>query len=633
MSDSSSRGRLAELDARFRAAVEQRQQGRLTRAEALFSELIEAYANGDWLDRRAMAGINLAQVLQQTGKLDAAATQYEDALSVATQIGDQRRVAFCLGGLSTLRQEEGNQQEAERFVGEALQIFRDLDDSVGIGNQLGNLGVLRQSQGRLEEALACYSEAAEHFAAAGNATGAVGVLQCLGELHRRQGEFDEADGAHTRALSLARQHGNRIAEAHSLRALGQLARVKGALEQSRAHVEAGLAIHRELGDLRGELASLVDLGTVDFARGEGAQAISHLDTCVSRGSDVGLVVPLCKALLNRALYRLDTEQLHLVEADLADARELLEKLGDEEAWNVWSVTTARILIRRGKWDQARALLERELERAREANLAAVRAPITGLIASIEQTVGRTDRARQLFGEAESLYRAMGDYEGARIALLSRARLLAETGAIEQARLAIETLRASLEGDCDHPILRAEAIVASAAVHDLNGDYEDALDDAREARAIFEQVNFQISAVGTGLAELKYLARMSRQWQIPLVSSVRERAEELKERAARLDAPTIETIACCILADIRLLSGDREGALRLAEEALERARALAFADGEAQALEILARAEESRHTAALAARKLRAIHATARADRVVREWGLSDDEIERHEVER
>ena len=632
MSDSPSRGRLAELDAQFRAAVEQRQQGRLTAAESLFSELIEGYAKVGCLDRSAMAGINRAQVLQQTGKLAVAASQYEDSLAVATQIGDQRRVAFCLGGLSTLRREEGNQGEAERLIEESLHIFRDLDDSVGIGNQLGNLGVLRQSQGRLEEALACYSEAAEHFATAGNAAGAVGVLQCLGELHRRQGELDEAEAAHVRALDLSRQRGIRIAEAHSLRALGQLARVRGSLAESRLRIQAGLTIHKELGDLRGELASLVDLGMVEFARGEGAEAIKHLDICVARGSEAGLVVPVCKALLNRALYRLDTEHLDLVEADLGGARELLEKLGDQEAWNVWSVTTARTLIRRAKWDQARALLEKELERAETANLGAVRAAIIGLLASVEQTCGRTDRARQLFDEAESLYRAVGDYEGAQIALLSRARLLAETGALEQAESAIDTLLDGLGEDSQYPILRAEAFLASAAVSDLLGDYEAALEAAEEARALFEGANFQICAVGTGLTELKYLVRQGRERLVALPDGSVERAEELRAVVETLQTPTLETIAWCILADVQLLMGEQKSSQTWAKRALEQAHALDFPDGEAQALEVLARAEQSRHTAALAARKLRAIHSTARADRVAREWSLSDQEIEGDGVE-
>ena len=562
MSDSSSRGRLKELNTRFREAAERHRAGRLTLAESLFSELIDAYADGGWLDRRAMAGINLAQVLQQSGKLEEAAGEYERALSVATQIGDQRRVAFCLEGLSTVRKEEGKQEEVEQLIGEALQIFRDLDDSVGIGNQLGNLGVLRQSQGRLEEALACFTEAAQQFAQGGNAAGGAAVLQCIGGLHRAQGEFDEAASAHRRALSLARQHGNRIVEAHSLRALGQLARVKGELEESKERVLAGLSIHRELGDLRGELASLIDLGTVEFARGKGKRAIEHLNSCVSRAEAAGLVVPLCKALLNRALYRLDTEMLDEVEADLAGARALLDKLGDQSAWNVWSVTTARTLIRRAKWDEARAVLDGERERAQRANLGAAHAPIIGLIASIEAARGQVEEARRLFDEAESLYRAIGDYEGARVSLLSRARLLAETGALEQAETAIQTLLVSLEGDSDHPILRAEAISTSAAVHDLEGDYDAALAEVREARVIFEQVEFQISAIGTGLAELKYLVRQSRQQELPLPEWAAGRAAELKEMTETLQAPTIDVIAACVLARLEhgLLMVDGRGRL-------------------------------------------------------------------------
>lgn len=626
MSDSRSRDRLEELDTRFRAATAERQRGNLVRAEAGFRDLADCYSQGGWLDRSAMALINLSQVLQRAGRLQEAEQIVLGAMSTATEIGDDRRTALCLGGLATIKQEQGDQEECERYINDALSAFRRLEDSVGIGNQLGNLGLLRQNQGRMEDALRCFQEAAENFAAGGNANGAIGVLQCLGELHRRQGEYDEAQGAHVRALALAQQQKNRLAEANSERALGQLARARGSLEQAMHRISKGLAIHQEMGDSRGELSSLVDLGTVYFALGKGAEAIDCLTDCIGRARDKGLVGPLTKALLNRALYQLDTDQIQAVEADLAEAHSLLDKLGDEAARNVWSVTSARCKIRIAEWDEAALILENELERAQRANLGAVRAPILGLLASVEATRGRPGDARQLLVECEALYRAAGDFEGVRMALTKQAYLLAESGALEQGRQALDSLLAGLPAG-EHPLLEAEALAVSAAIFDLTEEYDQAITVVTIARERFEEAGFQIASIRLGLCETLYLLRRQRSLGDELPSGLASRAENLLERAQALKAPTLAIAARTTLAECLAEGGEKERALDLLGEALEAARECKFPNGEAEALEALARVQEDRHTAALAVHKLRALQSQARAERLRREWSLTETEIE------
>jgi len=614
------------LDTRFRAATAERQRGNLTRAEAGFRDLADSYAQGGWLDRSAMALINLSQVLQRAGRLGEAEQTLTAAMSTASEIGDDRRVALCLGGLATIKQELGELEDSERYIQEALSAFRRLEDSVGIGNQLGNLGLLRQNQGRMEEALRCFQEAAENFAAGGNANGAIGVLQCLGELHRRQGEYDEAQGAHVRALALAQQQKHRLAEANSERALGQLARARGSLEEAMQRISKGLAIHQEMGDSRGELASMVDLGTVYFALGKGAEAIDCLTDCIERARDIGLVAPLTKALLNRALYQLDTERIQAVEADLAEAYSLLDKLGDEAARNVWAVTSARCKIRVAEWDEAAVVLESELDRAQRANLGAVRAPILGLLASVEATRGKPAKARGLLVESEALYRTAGDFEGVRMALTKQAYLLAESGALEQGRQAVDSLLGGLPAG-EHPLLEAEALAVSAAIFDLAEEYEQAITVVSTARERFEQAGFQIASIRLGLSETVYLMRRQRALGQELPTGLAARAESLLERAQALKAPTLAIAGRTTLAECLAAGGDKERALELLGEALDGARDRKFPNGEAEALEALARIQEDRHTAALAVQKMRSLQSRARAERLQREWNLTEAEIE------
>lgn len=596
-------------------------------AASALRELMAGYREVAAAERLTMATINLAQVTQQQGLLEAAGAIYRQALALAESSHDTRRVGLCLGGLATIGMERGEKAETERLIESALEAFRAIEDHVGIGNQLGNLGLLRQGQGRLEEALECFTEAARQFAQAGNVGGAIGVLQCLGELHRRQGEYGEAEEAHLRALSLAEQQKNELAQAHSMRALGQIERARGHLEKAEDFVQAGLAIHRGQGDVRGELAALIDLATVEFGLGRSQSAIGRLDDCVTRARRMSLPTPLAKALLNRALYRLDTDRMDAVRADLAEAEKLLRQLDDQVAWNVWSVTSARIAIRSAKWETAESILEAELGRAGEANLAAVRPPILGLLASIATLRGQVGRAKSLFAESESLYRALGDVEGARMALLGRARLLAESGALEQARTSMDALLVALSREeMAAPLLRAEALIASASVHELNGDFVAALGDARRAQDLFEEAGFEMSAIGAGITQVKMASRSHREAGTPLPDDLLERARSGLDAALRLEAPTMVVVARCALAEAALLSGDAEGARASARRALESAERMEFPDGVAQALEVCARAEADAELAARAVRAFNEMKSVARAARVAREWGLENDGV-------
>lgn len=623
----SSRDTLVSLDGRFRRASAQRRSGQIDEAERAFRQLAAEYGAGGWPDRQAMATINLAQVLHQRGRLGEARTAFRSALSVAQEIGDDRRVAFCLSGLGALAQEQGDPAAAETHFEDALALFRTLDDPVGAGNQLGNLGLIRQSEGRLEDALTAFAEAERLFALGGNALGAIGVMRCRGELHRRQGEYQQAESTYQRSLVLAKEAGDRLAEANSLRALGQVARAQGRLAEARSLIESGLGLHRELGDVRGELAALIDCATVEFAAGQGGTAIGLLDQCANRARAQGLVTPLARALLNRALYRLSSEQVEAVEADLAEAKPLIERLGDEASLNVWQVTMARTLVRRARWDEAWDVLEGELERATQTHLGAVRAPILGLLGSIQATRGRLAEARELFAESETLYRALGDPEGAGMALMQLARLLAEAGRFEPASDAVTRLLANMATQGDHPLLEAETLMTSAAVNDLMGEYDLALRHIHSARALYLEAKHQIAAVGTGLAEIKYTLRRQREVEDALEPGVSIRARLLHDEAHQLQAPTVAIIADCVLADALQAEGELAEPRTLAERAVTASQRLGFPDGEAQALEVLARVGDDRDTAARAVVVLNRTGSTARAARVVREWELAETEIE------
>jgi len=609
-----------ELDERFQAASRARQTGELDDAERAFRELLLGYRAVERPDRMAMVGINLAQLLHRTGRLDAAVEQFRETLALTEAIGDERRAGLCLGGMANLRQEAGDLAGAEALITRAIDAFREQENPIELGNQLGNLGLVRQSQGDVAAALDLFTEALSCFQQSNFAPGAMTVLQSLGELHRRQAEYDDAQIAHKKAIEIATALKHPIAIAHSTRALGQIARARGDAETARRLIRDGLAGHRKVGDLRGELAALIDLGSAEFALGEAAEAVACLDECASRSRAAGMVVPLMKALLNRALYRLDTDCFEAFERDMSEAHDLLERIDDPQAWNVWSVTRARSYLRRARWDEALALLEGELERVDSYTLSAARAPILCLTAALHSTRGDVERARSLFEEAQALYRAAGDVEGARLSLLESVRLLAESGSLKEARAAIDSLESTVDAE-EHlqPLLRAELYSVDASLSALEGDYQGAVTSADAGRALLAEADQELSVVGMHLVAIKALARGAREGGEALPEATRERAETALSDTHRLDCPTMHVMARLALADVLHVEGDLPAAAQQARDALDQARALPFPDGIAQALEGLARIESDPALARDAIEAYREISCIRRAERVESEW--------------
>jgi tetratricopeptide (TPR) repeat protein len=599
-----------------------RRSGDLDSAESAFRELVRGYERAGESGRTAMVFINLAQIQQMRGRFDDSVAEFEQGLGIARENDDQRRVGLCLGGLATIRAEQGEPEVAEELLLEALDVFRNIDDPVGLGNQIGNLGLMRQAQGRLEEALRCFSEAAELFVRAGHGPGAISVLQCLGELHRRQGEYEEAESAHTQALDLAEQAENKLAQAHSHRALGQLARVHGDLATAEIEIRIGLELHHEMGDVRGGLAALIDLASIEFGRGRGGRAIELLDECVEGARATGMVTPLSKALLNRALYRLDTDQIGRVRADLDEAHSYLEKTNEPAALNVWSITSARVLIREGRWDEAEEALSRELSRTADNNLAGARPAVLGLVGSIRAVRGDCPGALKAFGESEELYRALGDVDGARMALLAKARLLAERGSIAQASTALDAIwEASQAAVTGQPVFEAEILSAQASCHALTEAFDKAIEAAEGARDRYLTAGFQISAIGSGLQIANAALNASRLHGASIPEDLVDDLESYLAIAKTLESPTMLLVCQCSLADALVSAKEQNRGRELADGALAAARDLGFPDGEARSLEILARADSEVGAARQAYEIWKRIDANVRAERLREEWDL------------
>ena len=83
--------------------------------------------------------------------MEQAISYYQQALSIAQEIGDRRNEGDCLGSLGKAYADLGQVDRAIQYYQQALAISQKIGDLRGEGNHLGNLGSAYYSQGQVEQ--------------------------------------------------------------------------------------------------------------------------------------------------------------------------------------------------------------------------------------------------------------------------------------------------------------------------------------------------------------------------------------------------------------------------------------------------------------------------------------------------
>lgn len=182
----------------------------------------------------------IGDCLRKLGRLDAAASAYEEAIHVAEEMGNARQVA----------------------VGK------------------GQLGTVRMNQRRYDDALAAFQEARHTFEQFGESRSVAGAWHQIGMVHQDAERYDEAEKAYQAALRINVQIGNRLGEAASLTQLGVTYRRMGRLEDAVQFYGQAATTQQESNDMaaegvtRSNLAyALFELRRYDDARREILRAV------------------------------------------------------------------------------------------------------------------------------------------------------------------------------------------------------------------------------------------------------------------------------------------------------------------------------------------------------------------------
>ena len=171
---------------------------------------------------------------------DAGSTSAEGMASAAiTEKGD------CLVDLGRL-------DEAATAYEDSIKRFEKLDNKRSVAASKGQLGTVRMRQERYAEALRIYAEARGIFESLGEPGSVAGIWHQIGIVYREVEQFEQAERAYRQSLAIWVQQKNRAHEAGSLNELGNLYSVMGHLEEAATFYRQAADIYVELQDLNHE---------------------------------------------------------------------------------------------------------------------------------------------------------------------------------------------------------------------------------------------------------------------------------------------------------------------------------------------------------------------------------------------
>jgi class 3 adenylate cyclase/tetratricopeptide (TPR) repeat protein len=405
---------LAERAAERLAASGQRADARGdTRAAASLLDRAAALLPAD--DSRRLALLpSLGRALREAGQMERADSVLAEAVERGRAAGDRGLAADAGVALADLRFHRTaytgvSRDDVLRELDTAIQVFEELGDGAGLARALGLAGKLRFWKGESAAALADLERAARFARAAGDRVQEAESLHyVLAVLHRGSTPVHEALARFEEVRASAGP--NRKLEVALLETRAPLEAMQGRFDVARDLIAQARALAEELG-----LQVLVDshtgpsAGGVELLAGDPAAAERELrPACegLERVGELGFLSSAAPLLVDALIAQgRDEEAFELTERWRPERLTVPE---DADAQAAWRGVRAKLLARRGEFEEAERLGREAVTIATGTDFPYLRAGALADLAEVLRLVGRPDESSAALKEAIGLYEQKGN---------------------------------------------------------------------------------------------------------------------------------------------------------------------------------------------------------------------------------
>jgi len=271
---------------------------------------------------------NLGSCYFNLGDFRRAIDLYEQAQTIAREIGDRSSEAVHLGNLSSCYFNLGETRRAIDLNEQALTIAREIGDRSSEASVLNNLSSCYSRLGETRRAIDLNEQALTIVREIGDRSGEAGALGNLGNCYSNLGEIRRAIDLYEQALTIAREIGDRSSEANVLSSLGDSYVDRGAWKQATQRYSEAILIADEIGFVQTQNEARSGLANAHLLRGDLPAA--HQTAEAAKSYNHPLNNAHVSATLGVVLLRqgqTEPARLALIEA-VAQADTLLEHTGD-----------------------------------------------------------------------------------------------------------------------------------------------------------------------------------------------------------------------------------------------------------------------------------------------------------------
>ena len=217
----------------------------------------------------------LGRVLVKSGRATDALAEFNAALALHGETGNDEGRATVLNGLGNTYQRLNQFDEAERYFRQALDIRRRIHDQRGVAVCLNNLALVHRNQARFEDSLRDARESLAVSTAMNDKPRAAESWLFLGDTYGDTGRPEQALQAYQEGLKLMREVGDDARLARSLRSLGYVNAILGKYVEAFFFMKEALEKSRATGDKRALAQALNDIGIVEQFQGRYEEALRY----------------------------------------------------------------------------------------------------------------------------------------------------------------------------------------------------------------------------------------------------------------------------------------------------------------------------------------------------------------------
>ncbi|NIM16484.1 MAG: tetratricopeptide repeat protein [Candidatus Aminicenantes bacterium] len=154
------------------------------------------------------------ECLLYLGRLDEAASTYEESIKIFEKLENKRQVAVAKFWLGSVRLEQGRYLDAIEAYEKARKTFDDLGEPKTVGQAWHQTGIVYEKAGRFEAAEQAYRQSLAIFVQQNDPASEASSLVQLGNLYHKMGRFEDTVIFYRQAVDKSVEIGDKAKEGH-----------------------------------------------------------------------------------------------------------------------------------------------------------------------------------------------------------------------------------------------------------------------------------------------------------------------------------------------------------------------------------------------------------------------------------